>query len=454
MAEDSPTHRSFAGFRSPSRPFFRVRDTVETPPGSMLELTAVADDEGADGLPAEVGEVLVPADVKLRSTLWRAQWMRNGIGPTAALVGLFVVTVLGVRVFQPPRHPSASAPPPPVRPLAQATAAGVPFELAPNPPPVSTGIGGGGLARSAPALWRRFGSSPAEAAVQLVRANLTRPEKLALLQGFGWVGYNNLPGHFVGNIAGVARLGIPSTNIQDAGQGFRTTSDVHVGQVTAFPSALAAAATWDTALVGAWARAIGIEFRKKGANVVLGPAVNVHRIPRNGRNGEYLSGEDANLGAPLAAAYVRAVQAVGVAACAKHFVLNSQETDRNTMSADASDRTLFEAYYPPFEAAVKAGVASVMCGYNRLNGTYVCGGAGPGGGERCLVEHLRQRMGFEGFVMTDWWALHDVRVSVRGVVERAPLRPRPFARAPSPAPAPNVPPLTPPSAPALRSALP
>lgn len=73
-----------------------------------------------------------------------------------------------------------------------------------------------------------------------------------------------------------------------------------------------------------YARAIGTEFRRKGANVVLGPSVNVHRVPRNGRNGEYISGEDAQLGAPLTAAYVRGMQAVGVACTVKHWILNSQ----------------------------------------------------------------------------------------------------------------------------------
>ena len=114
-------------------------------------------------------------------------------------------------------------------------------------------------------------------------------------------------------------------------------------QVTSWPCLLNLAATWDAPLTFRFGAALGEEFSGKGANVILGPSVNVHRVPRNGRNAEYMSGEDPNLGAPLAAAYVQGVQSSGVAATVKHFVLNSQETRRDSESSDASDRTLFEA---------------------------------------------------------------------------------------------------------------
>ena len=103
------------------------------------------------------------------------------------------------------------------------------------------------------------------------------------------------------------------------------------------------------------------------------------------------------------------MQSAGVAATAKHFVLNSQETNRNSESSDASDRTLWEVYYPPFEAAVRAGAAAVMCGYNKVNGTHACGDA------HILIDHLREQMGFEGFVMSDWWAVHDEKAAAAGV---------------------------------------
>ena len=252
-----------------------------------------------------------------------------------------------------------------------------------------------------------------EAASQLV-ALLGRDDKFRLVQGVGWNGWVKQKGFYVGNILGVPRLGIPSINMQDAAQGFRTIDPRMVGQVTSWPCALALAATWDPSLARKWGQALGREFRAKGANVILGPSVNVHRVARNGRNAEYLSGEDGALGAPLADGYVRGVQGEGVAAVVKHFVLNSQETHRSAQSSDASDRTLWEVYYPPFEAAVRAGVASVMCGYNRINGTYACGNA------HVLRRHLKLQMGFDGWVMSDWWATHSTHAAARGVDQNMP----------------------------------
>ena len=104
---------------------------------------------------------------------------------------------------------------------------------------------------------------------------------------------------------------------------------------------------------------------------------------------------------------------MGVAAVVKHWVLNSQETNRNSQSSDADDRTLFEVYYPPFRAAVEAGVASVMCGYNQINGTPACGA-------RRQVDHLRNAMGFEGFVMSDWWAIRSTSAALGGVDQEQP----------------------------------
>ena len=153
--------------------------------------------------------------------------------------------------------------------------------------------------------------------------------------------------------------------MQDAAQGFRTSERRTVGQVTSWPCALAVASTWDRALTREWAAAIAREFKTKGANVILGPSINVHRVARNGRNAEYLSGEDPHLGVALAPEYVAGVQGEGVAGVAKHYALNNQETRRDTISDDASERALWEIYYPPFEASVAAGVASIMCGYNR-----------------------------------------------------------------------------------------
>eukprot|EP00966_Prymnesium_polylepis_P318542 7357590-Prymnesium_polylepis.1 len=202
--------------------------------------------------------------------------------------------------------------------------------------------------------------------------------------------------------------------MQDAAQGYRTINNVMRKQVTSWPCGLAAGATWDRDLVSAWGHALGREFRAKGSNMILGPSVNVHRIARNGRNAEYLSGEEPALGAALAPRYIAGVQAEGVGAVAKHYILNSQETHRMSSSSDADERTLQEVYLPPFAAAVRAGVAAVMCSYNLVHGQYACGN------NHTLNTVLKGQLGFKGWVMSDWWALHSPDAARGGVDQNLP----------------------------------
>merc|ERR1719443_630644 len=110
-----------------------------------------------------------------------------------------------------------------------------------------------------------------------------------------------------------------------------------------------------------WGSGMGIEFAGKGANVQLGPGVCLARVPRNGRNFEYLSGEDPYLGYKLVQPVIKGIQSQKVVANAKHYILNNQETNRFTVSAEIDERTRFEMYYPPFEGAIEADVGSVMC---------------------------------------------------------------------------------------------
>ena len=203
-------------------------------------------------------------------------------------------------------------------------------------------------------------------------ANMSFEEKATLVRGVGWDGYNLRSGFYVGSIPAIPRLGLPSLTMHDASQGFRTIDERIVGTVTAWPCQLALAATWDRGLVRQYGEAIGLEFRRKGANVALGPGINIARVARNGRIAEYLTGEEPSLGAALASAYVEGVQSRGVAAVAKHFVANSQETLRHKADAVISERALREIYYPPFEGAISAGVAAVMCAYNSVNGQQAC----------------------------------------------------------------------------------
>ena len=141
--------------------------------------------------------------------------------------------------------------------------------------------------------------------------------------------------------------------------------------------------------------------------VHLGPCLNVARVPYSGRVFESLSGEDPYLGATLVRPAVRAIQHHGVIATAKHFALNDQELDRGTVSAVADERTRFEMHYPPFAAAVDAGVGAFMCSYNKLSidgGKHTWACENP----KLLKTDLRERLGFKGFIMSDWAATHSV----------------------------------------------
>jgi len=246
----------------------------------------------------------------------------------------------------------------------------------------------------------------AERKADAALTQMTDAEKHGFIIGSGWSSWNPLgpdPGYYTGNTPAVPRLSIPALKMADAANGFRAMgfpfSDDVRGSTTAYPSMLALAATWDPGLVEDVASAIGVEFRGKGANVLLGPSVQVHRTASGGRNFEYLSGEDPYLGAVLTRAYVRGVQGEGVMAVAKHWAFNEQETYRHSGSVTVDERTAFELYYPPFEAAVEEGASGFMCAYNKVNGTYACHS------EDLLKRDLKTRLGFRGWVQTDWGAL-------------------------------------------------
>jgi len=238
-------------------------------------------------------------------------------------------------------------------------------------------------------------------AVDLVQ-NMTLCHKHRLMQGVGWQNFSGMKlGYYVGTTYGITELGVPSLNMNDAAAGFSTYWEGEVGTVTAWPSLLSMAATWDPDRVEEFGVALGEEFVGKGANTILGPSVNVHRVARGGRNFEYLSGEDPYLGSKLTTAYVKGVQSRGVMTTLKHWVLNNQETNRDTMSANADRLTKEELYYPPFKAAVLANASAAMCSYNKVDGVYSCSN----GNEMNGV--LKGEWGYKGFVMSDWWALHN-----------------------------------------------
>mmetsp|Transcript_157640 Transcript_157640/g.502236 ORF Transcript_157640/g.502236 Transcript_157640/m.502236 type:complete len:506 (+) Transcript_157640:92-1609(+) len=250
---------------------------------------------------------------------------------------------------------------------------------------------------------------------------MTREEKHQFLRGTGWVGWENEPSYYIGDAGLHERFGIPSLNMQDNGQGFRTVTEGIISEVTSWPSTLAAASSWSEAGTERWAIALGKEFKIKGANVILGPGLNVHRVALGGRNGEYVSGESPYFGARMAKPYVKGVQSQNVLAVAKHFALNNQETNRDSVNSVVDPRTLWEVYYPPFEAAVEAGAGSFMCGYNYVNGKHACGSSD------ILLKDLKQDMGFEGWVQSDWWALHSF-AAMDGVDQEMPGDATPAAK--------------------------
>src|SRR4051812_32384046 len=200
-----------------------------------------------------------------------------------------------------------------------------------------------------------------------------------------------------GHVDATPDLCIPEINMSDAGSG------IVGGQqgTTVFPSGIAQAATWDPAITKRFGRAIGEEAFAKGVNVILGPGMDTARIANNGRNFEYM-GEDPFLGGQVASATIRGIQSNPVLAQAKHYVLNDQEFDRNTVDVTVDDRTLHEIYLAPFEAAIKQGhVGSVMCSYNLAFGKHVCEN------KELLDGILRGQWGFDGFVTSDWGATHS-----------------------------------------------
>ena len=205
----------------------------------------------------------------------------------------------------------------------------------------------------------------------------------------------------------VSRLGIPSVWVADGPTGLRkatSSTDVGLGTsvpATCFPTESALAATWDINLVTEVGRALGAECRSNGVQVLLGPGVNLKRSPLCGRNFEYFS-EDPVLSGEMAAAFIQGVQEQGVGTSLKHFVANEQETDRLSIDSLVDERSLRELYLRPFEIAVaEAHPWTVMCAYNRVNGTYCAEN------QYLLRSILEEEWGFDGIVVSDWGAVTD-----------------------------------------------
>ncbi len=209
--------------------------------------------------------------------------------------------------------------------------------------------------------------------------------------------------------AGVERLGIADMNYADGPFGIREEGQPHSFQsagwtldsATYFPTGSALAATWSEELAYKYGTGMGKEARLRGKDVILGPAVNIQRLPVGGRTYEYLS-EDPILSAALSLQYTLGVQDKGTAVCIKHFAVNNQETNRGSVDAQLDERTLREIYLKPFERAIiEGGAMSVMPAYNKVNGDYCSEN------EHLLNEILRGEWGFKGFTVSDWGGTHS-----------------------------------------------
>ena len=207
------------------------------------------------------------------------------------------------------------------------------------------------------------------------------------------------------------RLGIPALTMHDGPHGLRINIRHEDGQrvqlpATCFPTASAMANSWNPELIASAGRTIADECRAHDTAILLAPGVNIKRSPLCGRNFEYYS-EDPYLAGKCGAAFIRGVQSRGVAACVKHFCVNNQETRRFTTDARVAPRALHEIYLTPFEIAVREGkVQTVMHAYNRVNGSYV------GEDAELLRGILRNKWGFDGYVMSDWFATDDHAAAV------------------------------------------
>jgi beta-glucosidase len=172
--------------------------------------------------------------------------------------------------------------------------------------------------------------------------------------------------------------------------------------------------TWDGNLLEEFGEKMASEFYNKGANVLLGPGLNLHRVPVNGRDFEYLSGADPYLGYVLVQSVVKGIQSQRVIANAKHFIENNQEDHRDTISANVDERTRFELYYQPFIGAIESGVGSFMCSYNKINGAWSCEN------NATLNHDLRDVLGYKNWVMSDWEATHSLSIS-KGLDQEMPV---------------------------------
>ena len=237
-----------------------------------------------------------------------------------------------------------------------------------------------------------------EQQIDEIISGMTLEEKIEMLHGKNMF-----------SSAGIPRLGIADMEYADGPFGIREEMEPHswnsahltTDSATFFPTGSALAATWSTEWAYAYGKGMSREARLRGKDMILGPAINIQRIPTGGRTYEYLS-EDPLLSGMLAVAYTRGAQELGTAVCLKHYALNNQEDFRGTVDVRISDRAMHEIYLRPFEMAVREGDAwGVMAAYNKVNGRWCSEN------KHLLTTILRQQWGFPGMVISDWGGVHS-----------------------------------------------
>ena len=231
-----------------------------------------------------------------------------------------------------------------------------------------------------------------EKRVQDILSRMTTEEKVDLIGGG--------EGFY---IRAIPRVGLPKLKMSDGPIGARND-----GPATTMAGGIALAATWNPALAERVGGAIGTDARSRGVHFMLGPGVNIYVAPMNGRNFEYF-GEDPFLGGRIATSYIEGMQKLGVSATIKHFMGNNSEFDRHNVDAIIDERAMREIYLPIFEAAVKrAHVGAIMDSYNLTNGQHLTESA------HLNTEIAKQTWGFDGVMMSDWWATYDGVAAANG----------------------------------------
>ena len=246
-------------------------------------------------------------------------------------------------------------------------------------------------------------TQPVERRVEDLLSRLTLEEKIALLHGDSKF-----------TTAAIPRLGIPRRWMSDGPHGVREDVGPDTWEPagrtddfsTYMPTLIGVAATWSPESAQAMGKVIGEEARKRGKDIMLGPGINIQRTPLNGRTFEYM-GEDPYLTSRLAVGYIHGLQSQNVASCVKHFAVNNQETERNSINVEVDERALREIYLPAFKAAVEEGGAFAVLGaYNQLRGQHCCQN------DYLLNKILKGEWHFQGMVISDWNGTHDTDEAV------------------------------------------